>query len=201
MGRDLEVFMGYAANHNMDNTDLVWGLEHISQHQHATDFVKRFENKLCIFSPSVRQIYSNYSIFFPEDQDRNMVVLPDPYAFHDTFNKIPEEAVQATGLHIIPGETIDRKGLYIVITQKGKNVRSIPIPFKEGLRQILKRFQGNDPFLPILKKGDLREFDSTMPCLHLHRLRLSALNNLSSLEKQSIKNIISEKIMGIYRES
>jgi hypothetical protein len=130
-----------------------------------------------------------------------MVVLPDPYAFHDTFNHIPNEAVQATGLHIIPGETINRSGLYIVITQKGKNVRSIPIPFKEGLRQILKRFQGNDPFLPILKKGDLREFDSQMPCLHLHRLRLNTLNNLSSLERQGIKNIISEKIMGIYRES
>jgi len=193
--------MGYAANEDMSNSDLVWGLEHISQHQRAAEFVKRFENKLCIFSPTVNQLYSNYNIFFPEDQDKSMVVLPDPYAFHDTFNHIPSDAVQATGLHIIPGETINRTGLYIVITQKGKNVRSIPIPFKEGLRQILKRFQGNDPFLPILKKGDLREFDSQMPCLHLHRLRLSALSGLSSLERQGIKNIISEKIMGIYRES
>ncbi len=73
---------------------------------------------------------------------------------HSTIRSInvPEEAVQATGLHIVPGETINRDGLYIVITQKDQDVRSIPIPFKEGLRQILKRFQGNDPFLPILKK-------------------------------------------------
>ncbi len=193
--------MGYAVHQEIDNTDLVWGLEHISQQQRAADFVKRFENKLCIYSPSVSQVYSNYSIFFPEDQNKSMVVLPDPYAFHDTFNHIPEEAIQATGLHIIPGENINRKGLYIVITQKDKNVRSIPIPFKEGLRQILKRFQGNDPFLPILKKGDLREFDTDMPCLHLHRLRLGALENFSMLERLGVKNIISEKIMGIYRES
>jgi len=193
--------MGYAVYQEIDNTDLVWGLDHISQQQRAADFVKRFENKLCIYSPSVSQLYSNYSIFFPEDQNKSMVVLPDPYAFHDTFNHIPEEAIQATGLHIIPGENINRKGLYIVITQKDKNVRSIPIPFKEGLRQILKRFQGNDPFLPILKKGDLREFDTDMPCLHLHRLRLGALENFSMLERLGVKNIISEKIMGIYRES
>jgi hypothetical protein len=193
--------MGYAANQELDNSDLIWGLEHITQHQHAAEFVKRFENKLCVYSPTVNQLYSNYNIFFPEDQGRNMVVLPDPYAFHDTFNHIPEGAVQATGLHIVPGETINRDGLYIVITQQDNNVRSIPIPFKEGLRQILKRFQGNDPFLPILKKGDLREFDSDMPCLHLHRLRLSALSEMSMLERQGIKNIISEKIMGIYRES
>ena len=96
--------MGYAVHQEIDNTDLVWGLEHISQQQRAADFVKRFENKLCIYSPSVSQVYSNYSIFFPEDQNKSMVVLPDPYAFHDTFNHIPEEAIQATGLHIIPGE-------------------------------------------------------------------------------------------------
>jgi hypothetical protein len=193
--------MGYAIHQEASNTDLIWGLGHISQQQRATDFIKRFENKLCVYSPTVKQLYSNYSVFFPEDANRSMVVLPDPYAFHDTFHHIPEEAIQPTGLHIIPGETINREGLYIVITQKGKNVRSIPIPFKEGLRQILKRFQGNDPFLPILKKGDLREFDSDMPCLHLHRLRLGALDNFSMLERMGVKNIISEKIMGIYRES
>lgn len=192
--------MANAANQELDNTDLIWGLGHITQQERAAEFVKRFENKLCVFSPTVNQLYSNYNIFFPEDQGKNMVVLPDPYAFHDTFNHVPEEAVQSTGLHIVPGETINRDGLYIVITQKDANVRSIPIPFKEGLRQILKRFQGNDPFLPILKKGDLREFDSDMPCLHLHRLRLSALGDMSALEKQGIKNVISEKIMGIYRE-
>ncbi len=144
--------MGFALQQETNNADLVWGLDHITQHQDASDFVKRFENKLCVYSPSVNQLYSNYSIFFPEDQNKNMVVLPDPYSFHDTFNHIPEAAIQPTGLHIIPGETINREGLYIVITQTDKNVRSIPIPFKEGLRQILKRFQGNDPFLPVLKK-------------------------------------------------
>ncbi len=193
--------MGYAVYQEVNNSDLVWDLEHITQQQRATDFVKRFENKLCVFSPSVKQLYSNYSIFFPEDQQHNMVVLPDPYAFHDTFNHIPADAVQATGLHIVPGDVINREGLYIVITQKDKNVRSIPIPFKEGLRQILKRFQGSDPFLPVLQKGDLREFDTEMPCLHLHRLRLNSLSGLSPLERQGVKNVISEKIMGIYRES
>ena len=194
--------MSYAIQQtNKGNTDLIWGFNHISQQQGASDFVKHFENKLCIYSPSVSQLYSNYNIFFPEDQNKSMVALPDPYAFHDTFNHIPDEEIQATGLHIIPGETIKRSGLYIVITQQDKTIRSIPIPFKEGLRQILKRFQGNNPFLPILKKGDLREFDNDMPCLHLHRLRLPELSGLSMLERQGIKNVISEKIMGIYRES
>lgn len=183
------------------NSDLVWDLKGIAQHELAMDFVKRFENKLCVFSPNVRQLYSNYSIYFPQDQSKNMVVLPDPYAFHDTFNHVPEHAVQATGLHIVPGEMLNRSGLYLVIKQKSQKVRSIPVPFQQGLRQILKRYSGSDPFLPVLMKGDLREFDSAMPCLHLHRLRMSYLKELSNLERQGIKNVISEKIMGIYRDS
>jgi len=30
---------------------------------------------------------------------------------------------------------------------------------------------------------------------------MSALSNMSTLERQGIKNVISEKIMGIYREA
>lgn len=191
----------HTAHHKSRNSDLVWDLKHLSQHELAMDFVKRFENKLCVFSPTVRQLYSNYSIFFPEDHNKNMVVLPDPYAFHDTFNHVPEDSVQATGLHIIPGEMIKREGLYFVISQKNQKVRSIPVPFKQGLRQILKRYHGTDPFLPVLVKGDLREFDSALPCLHLHRLRMPALRDLSMLERQGIKNLITERIMGIYREA
>lgn len=193
--------MGYAVYQEVKNNDLIWDLEHLNQQQKAVEFIKRFENKLCVFSPTVKQIYSNYTMYMPEDGKGNMVVLPDPYSFHDTFHHIDPEAVQATGLHILPGEQIGRQGLYIVVTQKEGNVRSLPIPFKEGLRQILKRFSGTDPFLPILQKGDLREFDTSTPVLHLHRLRLSALGHLSALERQGIKNVISEKIMGLYRES
>ncbi len=183
------------------NSDLVWNLEKIHQHQRAMNFVKQFENRFCVFSSSVRQLYTNYSIFFPEEADRQMVILPDPYAFHDTFSHLSENAVQSTGLHVIPGNLIGKSGLYLIIARKDKNVRSVPIPFQEGIRQILRRSNSDDPFLPVLMKGDLREFNDQLPCLHLHRLRLKELHGLSGLEREGIRTIVTDKLMSLYQES
>ncbi|KZZ00346.1 hypothetical protein A3746_17815 [Oleibacter sp. HI0075] len=183
------------------NSDLVWDLEKLNQHKRAMNFVKQFENRFCVFSTSVRQLYTNYSIFFPEEAHRQMVILPDPYAFHDTFSHLNSDAVSATGLHVIPGNLIGKQGLYLVISHKDKKVRSVPIPFQEGMRQILRRTNSDDPFLPVLMKGDLREFNDKLPCLHLHRLRLSELSGLSSLERESIRSLITDKLMDLYQKS
>ena len=190
-----------ALNQTQQNSDLVWDLQKIHQHQRALSFVKQFENRFCVFSSTVRQLYTNYSIFFPEEANRQLVILPDPYAFHDTFSHLNPDAVQSTGLHIIPGNLIGKQGLYLVISHKDKNVRSVPIPFQEGIRQILRRSNSNDPFLPVLMKGDLREFNDKMPCLHLNRLRLKELHSLSSLEREGIRTIITDKLMRLYQES
>ncbi|MCT7358147.1 MAG: hypothetical protein COB09_10375 [Thalassobium sp.] len=190
-----------SAVNKQQNSDLVWDLEKIHQHQRAMNFVKQFENRFCVFSGSVRQLYTNYSIFFPEEANRQMVILPDPYAFHDTFSHLSPDAVQSTGLHVIPGNLIGKTGLYLVISHKDKNVRSVPIPFQEGIRQILRRSNTEDPFLPVLMKGDLREFNDQLPCLHLHRLRLKELTSLSGLEREGIRTIITDKLMKLYQES
>lgn len=193
--------MNTSASHNQQNADLVWDLNALNQHQRAMNFVKQFENRLCVFSGSVKQLYTNYSIFFPEEASRQMVILPDPYAFHDTFSHMDASAVQSTGLHVIPGNLIGKEGLYLVISHKNKNVRSVPIPFQEGMRQILRRSNDEDPFLPVLMKGDLREFNDKLPCLHLNRLRLKELSGLSGLEREGIRAVITDKLMSLYQES
>lgn len=183
------------------NADLVWDLEKIHQHKRAVNFVKQFESRFCVFSSTVRQLYTNYSVFFPEEANRQLVILPDPYAFHDTFSHLNPEAVQSTGLHVIPGNLIGKNGLYLIISHRDKNVRSVPIPFQEGIRQILRRSNTEDPFLPVLMKGDLREFNDQLPCLHLHRLRLKQLHSLSSLDREGIRSVITDKLMTLYKES
>lgn len=50
-------------------------------------------------------------------------------------------------------------------------------------------------------KGDLREFNDKLPCLHLHRLRLKELTGLSSLERESIRTVITDKLMDLYQQS
>lgn len=190
-----------AVDSKQQNSDLIWELDKLKQQQRAIAFIQQFENCFCVFSPIIRQLYTNYSIFFPRESSMQMVILPNPYAFHDTFSHVNSNAVEPTGLHIIPGNLIGKQGLYLVVSRKDKNIRSVPIPFQEGLRQILRRSNSDDPFLPVLMKGDLREFNDQVPSLHLHRLRLSELDSLSGLDREGIRTIITDKLMQLYQEA
>ncbi|MCH8553383.1 MAG: hypothetical protein LAT62_15705 [Natronospirillum sp.] len=183
------------------NADLEWNLDKLQSRQKAREFVLHFESRLCIYSDSVEQLYTNYTINFPSRDNAPLVILPNPYAFHDTYSSINSEAVRDTGLFIIPGETIGKRGLHIVQRSRKTNALSPAIPFRNALRKILSSQASDDPFLPVLVKGDLREFDSTTPCLHLHRIRLNQLERISSFQRNSVKRAINENLYNLYRNS
>lgn len=182
-----------------ENPDLAWDLDFIHQ-QRAMDFVLQFEETLCVYSPSVRQIYSNYNIYFPKDWGSKAVILPDPNAFHDTFNFVEREAIVATGLHIIPGDMIQKSGLFLANVNQDRSLGSRQIPFVEGMRAVVRQRPQDDPFLPILAKGDLREFEQSWPVLHLHRVRLGEMSNLSEMDRRSIAEAIREKLESLLTE-
>src|SRR5690606_23015758 len=166
-----------ALNQTQQNSDLVWDLQKIHQHQRALSFVKQFENRFCVFSSTVRQLYTNYSIFFPEEANRQLVILPDPYAFHDTFSHLNPDAVHSTGLHVIPGNLIGKQGLDLAISHRAKDVPSVSFPSQDGTRQLLRSSTSTDPLQSMLMKGDLRQVNSKMRCLHLNRMRLTELHS------------------------
>lgn len=183
------------------NNDLIWSLESFSQQDMARNFVTRFESRLCVYSPSVRQVYTNYTINFPSTGSGKMVVLPNPFSFHDTFNNISQEAIRDTGLFIVPGALIGKAGLFVIVKYKNQTVKPVPLPIRHALKKMVRTGDDNDPFLPVLVKGDLREFDSKTPCLHLHRVRLSALPERSEFEKDTLKTAIFEKMSDLYRDA
>jgi hypothetical protein len=190
-----------AAQSSQQNNDLVWSLDNFNQRDLAKSFVSRFESRLCVYSPSVEQVYTNYSINFPSSENGKMVVLPNPYAFHDTFHKVTSNAVRDTGLFIVPGALIGKSGLYVIVKYKNQSVKPVPLPIRHALKKMVRTGDDSDPFLPILIKGDLREFDSNTPCLHLHRIKLSELHTRSDYEKESIKNAIFDKMSDLYRDA
>lgn len=177
-----------------ENKDLVWDLDTFKQRQRAIDFVMGFENKLCVYSSSVQQLYTNYNLFFPKEENRKLVVLPNPYAHHDNFNNIPEEAVVATGLNIVPGEMLGKQGTYLTIPFRSGKTTYRSVPLQVGLRVVNQHRPQGKPLLPILMKGDLRELNASTPCLHLHSINLDRLPDISNLEQQAIRKVIIERV-------
>lgn len=181
-----------------DNPDLSWDLGSINNTNRARDFVMQFEQTLCVYSRTVKQIYSTYTMHFPRQIERKLVILPDPNAFHDTYYHINPEAVMATGIYIIPGDLVDRQGLQLANVGAGRKLGQRQVPFEKGVRAIAQKRPDSDPFLPILVKGDLREFDSEWPVLHLHRVRLDSLGDRSELERNSIRDTVQEKLEALF---
>ena len=181
------------------NDDLAWDLDDFAQAQRAMDFVLQFETTLCVYSPSVEQIYSTYNMFFPDDWDRKLVILPDAGAFHDTFYHVNRSAVTATGLNIIPGELIGKTGLYLAnVDEVTRGLGPRQVPFEAGMRAIMKARSAKDPFLPVLAKGDLRELEQSWPVLHLHRVNPAVVENMSALDRSNLTNVVMEKLESLF---
>jgi hypothetical protein len=178
------------------NKDLVWDLDAFAERARAHAFVMGFENKLCVFSQSVNQLYTNYNIFVPREENRKMVILPNPYAHYDTFNGLDRAALIATGLHILPGA--DESLLLSIPFKSGKTKQRL-VPLHVGIRLVSQQRPTGQPFLPVLMKGDLREMDASTPCLHLHALNLEKLTNLSMLDRNAIAQVITERLSALGR--
>jgi hypothetical protein len=55
------------------NQDLIWDLDSIARRELAERFIKLFENRLCVYSESTRQLYTNYDLHFPSDLGRKIL--------------------------------------------------------------------------------------------------------------------------------
>lgn len=174
----------------MQNEHLVWDLGTLNDHDRATRFVMRFQQSLCVYSPPVEQLYTNYEIIVPDEDGRKLIILPNPHAFHDTFSHINEDAIVQTSLFIAP----DPEGkLQLLVPLANGQRRAMPLGV--GLNFIQSRLGADTPFLPVLTKGDLREFKSSMPILHLHRIVLSKVTRHSELEIRTIRKSIQNKLV------
>lgn len=178
-----------------ENKDLIWDLEAFKQRKIAHEFVLNFENKLCVFSGTVSQLYTNYNIFMPAEENSRLVILPNPYAHHDIFNGVQESAVKATGLYIVPG---DKGELLLRIPLRSGNKPFRTVPLQIGFRLINQRRPKHLPLLPVLVKGDLRELDARTPCLHLHAISLSKLTKLSPMEVNEIRKTILDRMRTLH---
>ncbi|MBU0806856.1 MULTISPECIES: hypothetical protein [Pseudomonas] len=184
------------------NPDLIWDLDNIARRELAERFIKLFENRLCVYSESTRQLYTNYDLHFPSDLGRKMVVLPNPYAFHDTLHGIEAQAIRKTGLCVLPGVVLKKPGLLLTTMIKEGGPAPKTMQFKPALAQIISnQKKAGDIFLPIMIKGDLREFNQQMPYIHLHRLQVSRLTRLSTFEREDIQQTITRKLLMLYRQA
>lgn len=180
----------------LDATDesLIWSLQAFENQMRAVNFVRQFSEILCVYSPKVQQLYGSYEIVVPRRENRQLVVVPDLFAFQDTWYHITTRALERTGLMILPGELVRREGLHLRIPfDNGRRGRVVPL--QNGIRAISRSFrdQGRD-FLPVITRGDLRALRRKTPLLHLNSLNLKPMADKSRFELNDIRNTIRSRL-------
>lgn len=178
------------------NQDLIWKIGSLQFRETTVGFLKRFEASLCLFSNTVAQLYSNYEIVPEHSRSDRMVALPDPFADHDTFNHVKSDAVVATGIRIIPTEFTGKpcsKGSLTMLYRSKKTNKMLSLPLAEGLKRLEKKY-GAGEFLPVMINKDLHLINGSVPAMHLHRVKLDKLHNLSSFQRNDIQYTIGQKI-------
>lgn len=177
-----------------DNYDLIWQLGDYRYPEQVVSFLKRFEGSFCVFSRSVRQLYSNYEIQRTNSISKSVVTLPNPHAWHDTFFNIPEEAVLPTGMVVSPGE-LGGSQRWILCYRSEEAGRWKGMDLEKGIEKFRYRYGKDDPFLPVIMNTDLRKSSTKdQPLMHLHRISLKKLELLSELQRNDILKTVTHKI-------
>ena len=175
----------------MANYQLIWNLHGIHYKEKAVNFLQRFEDALCVFSGAVSQVYANYNIWPITADNSKLLVLPNPNAHHDIFQSVDSGAVISTGLYILPGEVVGKKGLFLS-HKSPRNGKLKVMPLARGLEQVAA--QNGSPFLPVITNKDLKELNRQSPILHLHRLVPERLEGQSQFDVHTICHTIEEKM-------
>lgn len=186
------------------NKDLVWEIKGKQFPEQSFGFLKRFESALCLFSGTVSQLYSNYEIVHFGTDGRKVVALPNAFAAHDTFDNIPDDAVEPTGLYIVPQEITNKKntkgGLLLMYRHK-KSGKLKTTPLLDGLDQVRKIYMPSEPFLPVMLNRDLKTLQGNVPAMHLHRLATNNMGKLSELTRADIRSTVVDKMGAFYKEN
>lgn len=179
--------------------DLAWDLDAITDRVGAIAFLQRFEKHLCVYSGYARTLYCSYSLVIPQAEQGGITILPDEQAWQATFHDIPAQAVEPTGVHILPGETLGQAGLFLRVPSENRLVASRELPFQDGLGLLIQRYRARgEAFLPVLIKEELREFEARMPSLHLHRINPTRLGARAQSYSQAMEVSIAERLLGLY---
>ncbi|TLX54221.1 hypothetical protein DN824_20770 [Stutzerimonas nosocomialis] len=184
-----------------EQDDLDWDLDAITDRNEAIAFLRRFECRLCVYSSYVEKLYGTYSFVVPDENQGGITILPSEQAWQDTFHDIPADAVEPTGIQLLPGETVGGAGLFLKIPGVHRLAPSREMPFLDGLRLLIQRYRARDEqFLPVLIKGDLREYEARVPSLHLHRLNLKRMRHCSQAQLDALRAAIADHLIGLCRQ-
>lgn len=156
---------------------------------HALKFVQRVGECMCVTSPMVGQLYSNFKVEADLDKSE-LMIMPDFEKHLEIFDFIDAKALTRTNIVIMPRVVNGVEHLCIGHLNEEHNKFSW-MPLAAGLQKIKQK---NSHFLPVLNSREVRQWRPRSPLLQVYQLNLKALKDLSPFALRDIQNTINDKL-------
>ncbi len=171
-----------------NDQELQWELSHFIDRRRAFEYLWSLKDIFCIYSEKTCQLFSNYDLNYSYVGEELIEIVPDRNAWFDTYSYISSSAISASGILLFPGEVFGRDGYFVRLPLKGGQGKTMSLT--QAYEQVLSR---QENFLPLIMKGDLREFKGKTPYLHLHWLDLDKLEQLSVQQRRGLVDTITTR--------
>lgn len=168
--------------------DLVWSLESFESPDNAMRFFAAFKGAFMIYSFSVEKLYCDYTTQLTGPVGRRrMVVLPDFQKYSSIYNRIDNDSLIETSIHIYP--VIKNGVTRLILSGKSRSTGQLErLPLRQGLKAMKMGYFDQGKLVPVLMLGDLREFpEKKLPYLKLHHINVDNLDGLSEFERNDIQ--------------
>lgn len=163
--------------------DLIWSIEEMQAKEEGMRFLNNVSQFLPVYSSALRQLYSSYETYFTKT---NVVILPNNEDYTATYSRVPFEAIKNTSILVYP--SIDG----VLANLRMNNATAISLPLSKAFQLIRSQLKG--PFLPVIQRGDLRDYDQLRPCLHLNAFVPAQADSLPRFVRMDMTKALTERV-------
>lgn len=189
-----------------ENFEILKNLKEIENSAAVFNFLKAFENKLFIYSPSVEKIYLNYSFIFPNKELNNIAILPN---HKDEMSKVHNISIKYISkkpyVSVMPADIIDGNGTVVKIlnsdTINSSKYLKIELDIIKKIQDEITNIHGHD-FYPIVLTNGIRRLHESLPVIDIYHLDLIELEKdgiISNFDLFTIRNFLISGIKSIFK--
>jgi hypothetical protein len=178
---------------------LVWSLEGVSDHERSMQFLLMFQDTFPVYHRYMEQIYLRYS--FTRPPGASQVIIEPSFQLHERINRVTEDALEEQHIYILPGEVVDKPGLFMRYPRmrRGDLSETVTANLATAIKVLYLEFQlRKERLIPVFSKQTIRDYQQAgLPNMELALYNLDKDPHLSPFNRDDIFHAIYQRLLDL----
>ena len=191
--------MSDADSDSNSKASLVWSLEGVSDQERSMQFLMMFQDTFPVYHRYMEQIYLRYS--FTRPPGASQVIIEPSYQLHESVNRVTEDALEDQHIYILPGEVVDKPGLFLRYPRmRGSGLsETVTADLSASIKVLYLEFRlRKEPLIPVFSKQSIRDYQQAgVPNMELDLYNLEKDPHLSPFNRSDIFEAIYSRLLSL----